>query len=127
MTRVGSPLWTAPEIILGNRYNELVDTYSLGIVLSEIATRTLPYRKRIAEFKAKGGKGMDRSLLKEIALGIERPDLDAEHAACEKHGVGLGFKTRKFFCVFSLSLLFSLRQCLTGAPSLSSLQKVRCL
>ena len=105
MTRVGSPLWTAPEVFLGKRYNELVDTYSLGVVLFEIATRTIPYRKRIAEHKAKGGKGMDRSLFLDIANGIERPDLEAEQAACEKHGVGLGFKTRRFFFVpLSLSL-----------------------
>ena len=109
MTGVGSPLWTAPEILLGKRYNELVDTYSLGIVLFEIATRALPYRKRIAKYKAEGGKGMDRRLFREIGLGTERPDLEAEQDACEKHGVGLGFKRRRFFFSYSVSLSLCLR------------------
>ena len=42
MTQTGSPLWAAPELLAGRRYDEDVDTYSLGIVLYEIAARELP-------------------------------------------------------------------------------------
>ena len=30
MTRTGSPLWAAPELLAGKRYSEIVDSYSLG-------------------------------------------------------------------------------------------------
>ena len=92
MTRVGSPFWVAPEVLAGKRYCENVDTYSLGIVLFEIAARRRPYYARISEFKKKKGRGMDRILFKDISTGKERPDLEAE-PGCEKYGVGLTFKT----------------------------------
>ena len=94
MTRVGSPFWVAPEVLAGKRYCESVDTYSLGIVLFEIAARKRPYMKRIAEFENKKGRGLDRILFKDISTGKERPDLEAE-PGCEKYGVGLAFKTCK--------------------------------
>ena len=52
---------------------------------------------------------MDRRLFQEIGLGTERPDLEAEQDACEKHGVGLGFKRRRFFFSYSVSLSLCLR------------------
>ena len=51
MTRIGSPLWAAPEVLGGRRYCEHVDTYSLGVVMFEIAVRAYPYAKRLREFK----------------------------------------------------------------------------
>ncbi|MES1907179.1 MAG: hypothetical protein MHM6MM_000345 [Cercozoa sp. M6MM] len=40
----GTPEWMAPEVLQGRKYNEKVDVYSFGIVLSEIVSRALPYR-----------------------------------------------------------------------------------
>ncbi|KAG6951290.1 hypothetical protein JG688_00013784 [Phytophthora aleatoria] len=40
---VGTPYWSAPEILEGKRYTEQADMYSLGVVLSELDTGKLPY------------------------------------------------------------------------------------
>ncbi|KAI9981911.1 hypothetical protein PInf_009691 [Phytophthora infestans] len=39
---VGTPYWTAPEILEGKRYTEQADIYSLGVVLTEIDTGRCP-------------------------------------------------------------------------------------
>jgi class 3 adenylate cyclase/tRNA A-37 threonylcarbamoyl transferase component Bud32 len=46
MTRCGTPAWTAPEVIRGERYSELADVYSFGIIMWEMATRKQPYAGR---------------------------------------------------------------------------------
>ena len=43
MTLVGSPMWTAPEVICGTRYAESADVYSYGIILWEIMTLQHPF------------------------------------------------------------------------------------
>ena len=40
-----------PELLLGKRYNEDVDTFSFGAVLYEIAVRDIPYGDEIAKVK----------------------------------------------------------------------------
>mmetsp|Transcript_38180 Transcript_38180/g.36537 ORF Transcript_38180/g.36537 Transcript_38180/m.36537 type:complete len:165 (+) Transcript_38180:47-541(+) len=40
----GTPKWMAPEILLTKPYNTLVDVWSLGIMLLELATGDNPYR-----------------------------------------------------------------------------------
>ncbi|KAJ4461645.1 putative protein kinase [Paratrimastix pyriformis] len=43
-TLVGTPLWSAPEILAGEKqYTEKIDCYSFGIVLFEATTRQAPY------------------------------------------------------------------------------------
>jgi len=46
MTRCGSPSWTAPEVIRGEKYTEKADIYSFGIILWELLTRQQPYKER---------------------------------------------------------------------------------
>jgi serine/threonine protein kinase len=43
MTRCGTPCWTAPEVIRGEKYSEKADVYSFGVVMWEVLTRKLPY------------------------------------------------------------------------------------
>uniref|UniRef100_M4B5X9 Protein kinase domain-containing protein n=1 Tax=Hyaloperonospora arabidopsidis (strain Emoy2) TaxID=559515 RepID=M4B5X9_HYAAE len=40
---VGTSLWMAPEVMLGERYDEKADVFSFGIVLSELDSHKLPY------------------------------------------------------------------------------------
>eukprot|EP00002_Diphylleia_rotans_P026513 TRINITY_DN5290_c0_g1_i4.p1 TRINITY_DN5290_c0_g1~~TRINITY_DN5290_c0_g1_i4.p1 ORF type:complete len:2519 (-),score=450.95 TRINITY_DN5290_c0_g1_i4:111-7667(-) len=44
MTKCGSAIYQAPEVISGKRYDEKADVYSFGVVLWEIHTRKNPYR-----------------------------------------------------------------------------------
>lgn len=43
MTGCGSVLWMAPEILLGQKYNETVDVYSYAMCLVEMVDRQLPW------------------------------------------------------------------------------------
>ena len=42
--RMGSPQWTAPEILRGQPHDESADTYSFGVLLYEIMAAKLPYQ-----------------------------------------------------------------------------------
>jgi serine/threonine protein kinase len=46
MTQVGTPMWMAPEIIMGKKYTEKADVYAFGIILWEILTRLEPYEEK---------------------------------------------------------------------------------
>ena len=41
--RMGSPQWTAPEILRGQPHDESADTYSFGVLLYELMSGRLPY------------------------------------------------------------------------------------
>ncbi|KAI9996426.1 hypothetical protein PInf_014149 [Phytophthora infestans] len=40
---VGTSLWMAPEVMLGEKYDVKADVFSFGVVLSELDVHTLPY------------------------------------------------------------------------------------
>jgi cGMP-dependent protein kinase len=42
-TVIGTPHYMAPEIILGKEYNELVDLWSIGVMLFEFMVGELPF------------------------------------------------------------------------------------
>ncbi|KAJ8528680.1 hypothetical protein ON010_g14649 [Phytophthora cinnamomi] len=46
---VGTPYWTAPEILEGKRYTEQADIYSFGVVLTELDTCKIPYSNAATE------------------------------------------------------------------------------
>ena len=46
MTRCGTPCWTAPEIIRGEKYDERADVFSFGIIMWQVVTRKEPYAGR---------------------------------------------------------------------------------
>jgi serine/threonine protein kinase len=47
MTRCGTPCWTAPEIIRGEKnYDERADLFSFGIIMWQVATRKEPFAGR---------------------------------------------------------------------------------
>jgi serine/threonine protein kinase len=43
MTRCGTPCWTAPEVLRGEKYSDAADVFSFGIVMWEVLTRRQPY------------------------------------------------------------------------------------
>ena len=43
MTSVGTPLWMAPEVSSGKRYDSKADVFSFGIILHEVLKQDLPY------------------------------------------------------------------------------------
>jgi serine/threonine-protein kinase TNNI3K len=42
---VGTSLWMAPEVMMGEKYDAKADIFSLGVVLSELDTHCLPYAR----------------------------------------------------------------------------------
>ena len=68
--RMGSPQWTAPEILRGQPHDESADTYSFGVLLFEIMAARLPY------------EGVDtfQVVMGVITKMLPRPELPAECA-----------------------------------------------
>jgi mitogen-activated protein kinase kinase kinase 7 len=66
---VGTPYWTAPEVLMGERYTLQSDIYSFGIVLAELDREDLPYRAS----QLSGDIGMMQVLTKIIQKGL-RPE-----------------------------------------------------
>ncbi|GLE05406.1 hypothetical protein PINS_up014419 [Pythium insidiosum] len=64
---VGSSLWMAPEVMLGQRYDEKADVFSFGVVLSELDTHDMPYAH--ATEPESGRKLPDTAILQLVSLG----------------------------------------------------------
>ena len=43
MTKMGTPLYMAPEVMLGEKYTHAVDVYSFGVLCYELLRRVLNY------------------------------------------------------------------------------------
>ncbi|OWZ24129.1 TKL protein kinase [Phytophthora megakarya] len=67
---VGTPYWTAPEILEGKRYTEQADIYSFGVVLSELDTGKIPYHNAMT---SGGGKPKPIQILADVMAGVLRP------------------------------------------------------
>ncbi|KAE9049693.1 hypothetical protein PR003_g3785 [Phytophthora rubi] len=67
---VGTPYWTAPEILEGKRYTEQADIYSFGVVLSELDTGKIPYHDALT---SEGKKPKPFQILTDVMAGMLRP------------------------------------------------------
>eukprot|EP00644_Phytophthora_capsici_P009412 jgi/Phyca11/543953/estExt2_Genewise1Plus.C_PHYCAscaffold_130363 len=67
---VGTPYWTAPEIMEGKRYTEQADIFSFGVVLSELDTGKLPYHDALT---SDGKKQKPFQILSDVMAGTLRP------------------------------------------------------
>lgn len=73
---VGTPYWTAPEVLLGSRYTLQSDVYSFGVVLAELDCGDIPYRSSMkSQF---GGDIIMMQVLTQILQNNLRPELSAE-------------------------------------------------
>ncbi|KAF1326555.1 Tkl protein kinase, partial [Globisporangium splendens] len=63
---IGTMAWIAPEVLRGERYTEKADIYSLGVVLSELATCNKPF------------EGVTNALIVLKVTSEEKPDLGSD-------------------------------------------------
>ncbi|RLN90343.1 hypothetical protein BBJ28_00023283 [Nothophytophthora sp. Chile5] len=70
---VGTSLWMAPEVMLGERYDTEADMFSFGVVLSELDVHTLPYAQAKRKVRDSNGRQMsDANLLQKVTTGTVR-------------------------------------------------------
>ena len=68
MTHVGTPIYAAPEILRGERYDQSADLYSFGVVISEVKARAQPF----IEVPKSEKTGFNCKLIKDIKKGKRR-------------------------------------------------------
>ncbi|GMF66674.1 unnamed protein product [Phytophthora fragariaefolia] len=69
---VGTPFWTAPEVLESTEYTEKADIYSFGVLLTELDTCEAPFHSALGP----NGKKMKPFLiLKHVVDGLLRPSL----------------------------------------------------
>jgi serine/threonine-protein kinase TNNI3K len=67
---VGTSLWMAPEVMMGERYNEKADMFSFGMVLYELDSHETPYANARHESSSGGGNQLsDTAILQLVASG----------------------------------------------------------
>eukprot|EP00644_Phytophthora_capsici_P002565 jgi/Phyca11/106045/e_gw1.11.157.1 len=65
---VGTSLWIAPEVMMGERYDDKADMFSFGVVLSELDSQQNPYAN--AKDKNPAGRKMpETAILQLVAMG----------------------------------------------------------
>ncbi|EGZ26997.1 hypothetical protein PHYSODRAFT_470718, partial [Phytophthora sojae] len=70
---VGTSLWMASEVMLGEKYDVKADIFSFGVVLSELDVHTLPYaHAKQRSLDTNGRKLADATLLQKITAGEVR-------------------------------------------------------
>ncbi|GAB9472525.1 Tkl protein kinase [Globisporangium polare] len=72
---VGTSLWMAPEVMMGERYDDKADIFSFGVVLSELDSHGLPYAQ--AKSTNSGRQLPDTALLQMVSLGRLKIQLSA--------------------------------------------------
>ncbi|GMF30928.1 unnamed protein product [Phytophthora fragariaefolia] len=72
---IGTPYWTAPEILVGKRYSHQADIYSFGVVLSELDTAKAPYWDAVTE---NGGMPKPFYVLQDVMAGKLRPSFSKD-------------------------------------------------
>ncbi|KAF1317287.1 Tkl/drk protein kinase, variant, partial [Globisporangium splendens] len=77
---VGTSLWMAPEVMLGERYDDKADVFSFGVVLSELDSHVLPY-SHVNESNS-GHRIPDTAILQMVSLGRLRVEF-SPHALPE--------------------------------------------
>ncbi|KAE8895692.1 hypothetical protein PF007_g14437 [Phytophthora fragariae] len=87
---VGTPYWTAPEILEGKRYTEQADIYSFGVVLSELDTGRVPYSDAVTKggTKLKAVQILQHVLAGTIQLSFSKdcpPRIRRIGSACLEH------------------------------------------
>jgi serine/threonine protein kinase len=70
MTKCGSPLWVAPEVLHGERFSEGCDIYSFAIIVWEIIAWSEPYPNMSS-----------KQVMKQVALNDLRPTIPPETPA----------------------------------------------
>ncbi|CAI5746784.1 unnamed protein product [Peronospora destructor] len=65
---VGTSLWIAPEVMMGERYDEKADVFSFGVVLSELDSQQIPYT-HAKENNPTGRKMPETAILQLVAIG----------------------------------------------------------
>jgi mitogen-activated protein kinase kinase kinase 7 len=68
---VGTPYWTAPEVLEGDRYTEQADVYSFGVVLTELDTGRIPYFDAVTQG---GSKMKPVQILQDVVAGTLHPN-----------------------------------------------------